>query len=162
MSVDSKDFLTWKDRYSVGISSIDEQHKDLVQMLNRLHKTMVLKRGKLAMRVIIYHLVEHTKTHFLHEEKLMQAANYPGLDIHKKNHENLIIEIQKLQRDVDYENLTMTFDLLNFIKSWLINHITNSDKPLGVYLKKNSALAKNLDLSGETPKIVKKRWWKFW
>lgn len=163
MSTTSKELFTWTDEYSVGIQEIDEQHKTLVGLLNQLHGAILHKKGSVASREILDRLAEYTITHFLLEESLLRVAGYPGFAVHKQQHEDLIQEVQGLQRKLDQDKVTITFELLHFLKSWLTHHIIESDKRYSAYLEKQGGVIRYSSWSDETREVMKKkRWWKFW
>ncbi|MGB9912684.1 MAG: hemerythrin, partial [Candidatus Kapaibacteriota bacterium] len=39
-------FIEWNDNYSVGVSIIDNQHKQLIRIINELHEGMGTGKGK--------------------------------------------------------------------------------------------------------------------
>ena len=94
----TEQLLQWSDSYKVGIQEVDEQHKELVAMLNALHVAIVERHAKEASRKILDQLADYTHTHFLLEESLMRVTHYPGFDIHKQQHEELIKQVVDLQQ----------------------------------------------------------------
>ena len=58
----------------------------------------------------------------------MQKFNYPAFNEHKAEHEKLTEEVLKLQKDYKEGKSLITMDTMNFLKSWLINHIEGTDK----------------------------------
>lgn len=131
-----KDFIEWSDSLSVGVDEIDEQHKELAHMVNELNVAIEGGWGREARDHIIVRLVEYTRVHFATEESLMSISNYPNLKAHKKQHEHLIdivkTYITKYQEDPTASN----YDLLFFLKKWLVEHIMKDDKVMGEHLIK--------------------------
>lgn len=125
--------LTWSDDLSVGIQEIDEQHKVLVGLLNDLHESVLSRHGREASGEILDRLAEYTRIHFTVEESLMRILNYPGYERHKAEHESLIKQVSELQQKFSEEGLNISMNLLNFLKDWLGEHITHSDKHYGPY-----------------------------
>lgn len=159
----SLELFSWDDSYNVGIQEVDEQHKVLVSLLNQLHTAIVEHHGKSTSREILDHLAEYTRTHFLLEESLMRLTHYPGFDIHKEQHEALIKQVVDLQTKLDQENITITFELLHFLKNWLMQHINESDQRFGKHFKTTN-LQQYSTWSKEVETTMKKKkwWWKFW
>ena len=155
--------LVWNDTFSVDIQEIDEQHKNLVAMLNELSKAMHEHHGSAACRSILDQLADYTRTHFLLEESLMRLTHYPGFEIHKKQHEDLIREVAALQAKLDSGTVVITFELLHFLKEWLSHHIMESDKRFGAYFK-TAGLGQYAKWTDEVQSTMKKKrwWWKFW
>lgn len=157
------ELFTWSDDFSVHIQEVDEQHKVLVSLLNQLHVAIIEHHGKATSREILDRLAEYTRTHFMLEESLMRLTHYPGFEIHKQQHEELMAQVQSLQHKLDNENTTITFELLHFLKSWLVQHINDSDKRFGAHFQK-VGLGQYSTWTKEVEKTMKKKkwWWKFW
>lgn len=157
------ELFVWSDSYSIGIQEVDEQHQVLVSLLNQLHTAILEHHGKTTSREILDRLAEYTRTHFLLEESLMRLTHYPGFDIHKQQHEDLMKQVQDLQHKLDAENATITFELLHFLKGWLAQHINESDKRFGTHFKM-AGLGQYANWTKEVETTMKKKkwWWKFW
>lgn len=159
----STDLFKWSDEFSVHVQEIDEQHKVLVGLLNELHVAIREHHGKDTSRAVLDRLAEYTRTHFLLEESLMRLTHFPGFEKHKQQHEELIAQVRDLQQKLDNENVTITFELLHFLKGWLVHHINESDKVLGAHVQQ-SGLAQFSAWNAEVEQAMKKKkwWWKFW
>jgi len=118
----------WSDKYSVGNTLIDSQHKKLVALINELHSAMKEGRGKDSLHKILDDIVDYTVEHFNTEEALMRKANYAGLTAHKAEHEKLKETAVALQKSLKAGETTMTLDVMNFLRNWLVNHIEGTDK----------------------------------
>lgn len=127
-------FFAWSDSYSVGVQSIDDQHKKLIQLTDDLFSAMKTGKGNEQVGGIVSSLIDYTLTHFAYEEKAMQAANYPGYLQHHKLHEDLVKKVKEFQAKFQTGNTMLSVDLLNFLKTWLINHIQGDDKKYLPYL----------------------------
>lgn len=159
----TNNLFDWTDDLHIGIQEVDEQHRVLVELLNQLHKAIRAHHGKAAAREILDRLAEYTRTHFLLEESLMRMTRYPGFDIHKQQHEDLIRQVQDLQHKLDYENATITFELLQFLKGWLTQHISDSDRRFGAFFQ-SAGLGSLTKWTEEVEESMSKKkwWWKFW
>jgi hemerythrin len=127
--------MEWEDRMSVGVREIDAEHRHLVDMLNQLFDAMQRGEGRDKLGEILDGLVEYTDAHFKHEEFLFDKTEYPDSEMHKKEHNNLrkqVIEIQKKYKSGEYD--TLTIETLTFLKNWLVNHTTGSDRRFGPHL----------------------------
>lgn len=78
------EFIVWSDELSVGIEEIDEQHKVLVNLINRMHNAIAEKHGSEVVSGILAELVDYTKIHFAVEESLLRILGYPGYEEHKR------------------------------------------------------------------------------
>jgi len=120
--------FSWTDEYSVRIPQIDAQHKKLVGLINVLHEAMASGKGKEALAKILAELVDYTKVHFRLEEQLMQQRGYLDYLTHKAEHDRFIMQIQDFQLQFQASKLTLTIQVMNFLKDWLKNHILGADK----------------------------------
>jgi hemerythrin-like metal-binding protein len=120
--------LTWSSAFSVGVKEIDDQHKKLVDMANRLNDAMQIGQGKEALAKILNELVDYTVYHFGTEEKLMDKHQYPNQVAHKGEHKKLIAEVSAFKGKFDKGDAAITSEIMNFLRDWLTKHILQSDK----------------------------------
>lgn len=128
------DLITWSDKLSVSIDSVDNQHKHLVDMVNELNAAMSTASGNEVMGDILKRLINYTATHFQHEENLMQKHGYPGYAEHKRQHDELVEKVMDLQKKFENGNARMTIEVMMFLKNWLTEHIQGSDAEMGRFL----------------------------
>lgn len=127
-------YIEWSDQLSINNFSVDTEHKNLVNIINNLHEAMGKGEGHKVVGRILEKLVLYTKTHFKNEEKLMEKSGYPGLAVHRTEHQKFVEEIQTLQENFKKGSITITINLLNYLKDWLVDHIQGSDKKFGEML----------------------------
>ncbi|MBA1445907.1 MAG: bacteriohemerythrin [Chromatiales bacterium] len=141
-------FVEWSDSLSVGIEEIDEQHKILVNLINRMHQAIHERHGSDVVKVILAELADYTRIHFAVEESLMRILNYPGYDEHKEIHDELLGHVVELIEKVESGKTAIGFELLHFLKTWLTKHIMEEDMQYtGFFLA-----------AGASPKLNKKSW----
>ena len=118
----------WTEEYSVGIESIDNQHKELFNLLNNL--LSALKQGK-AIHVsnkIAEDLEKYTRMHFHKEEFFFQKFNFSGSKEHILEHRSFIGKINEIKPELAAGNISRMLELLGFLKSWIEHHILVVDK----------------------------------
>jgi hemerythrin len=125
----------WSTSYSVGINSIDAQHQNLFAMGRELHTAMSNGQGKASLAKILDRLVQYTRVHFAHEERLMRLADYPDLAAHTAEHTALTNKVLQFQKDFEAGRAAMTVQLLQFLKDWLHHHIKGSDQKYTPHVK---------------------------
>jgi len=130
----AKDFLQWKSEYSVGIDSIDQQHKKLVNLINQLQTAVKYSTGEEFEREALDELVGYTKTHFSYEEGLMEQNGYPDFDAHKAQHVKMIKQVEEVLAEYEKDSDTAMNNALNYLSDWLINHINGTDKQYSRFL----------------------------
>ena len=132
------DIVIWSDKYLLGIDEIDNQHKGLVIIINELFNLMSQGKAKAHMNQIFDHLTDYTKKHFFVEEKMLIKFAYPDYEQHKIEHKKFIEKLDKYKKEFESGKVTISLEILNFLKEWLLNHIQISDKKYALHIKKFS------------------------
>lgn len=127
-------FITWKDSYSVNVKDIDTQHKKLIDMINSLHDSMKEGKGKEAIGGLLKELITYTKNHFAQEEQLFDKYGYFETLVHKRQHQDLVSQVESLQNSYLKGETIMSLDVMEFLKKWLNDHILGSDKKYSAFL----------------------------
>jgi hemerythrin-like metal-binding protein len=127
-------YMQWKQSYSVGDASIDEQHKQIIEIINNLHYLMEIGGNREKFKEQLTQLSQYTVTHFEHEERAMQKCGYPDLANHKALHDDMRRRTLGL---CDNLKLLTERDLLVFLKDWWLNHIRSEDRCYVPYLLGN-------------------------
>ncbi len=130
----SEQFVEWKDDYSVGIDSIDQQHKKLLNLINQLQTAVDYSTGEEFEREALDELVDYTKTHFSYEEGLMRDNDYPDFEPHKAQHEKMFAKVEEVLAEYEQDQDTAMANAAEYLKDWLINHINGTDKEYSSYL----------------------------
>jgi hemerythrin len=120
-------YFEWTDELRVGMGEIDEQHKELVGIINQLHDAMLANKGRPLQQEIIYQMVDYAVNHFALEEKLMRSSNFPGYEPHRQEHAQFAAEAAELKGRTDHGDLILSLEILSLLKDWLQNHILHTD-----------------------------------
>ncbi len=126
--------IQWSDALSVRVTAIDEQHKNLVRMLNELHGAMTQKRGKEVIGIIIASLIEYAATHFKTEEDYFDRFRYPDTEPHKQEHAAFVSKVKQFKKEYDEGAIALSVEVLHFLSNWLQNHIKGTDKKYSDFL----------------------------
>ncbi len=126
--------IRWNNELSVGISSIDEQHKQLVNMLNELNDGLEQGKANDVLVKIFAGLADYTVKHFGYEEELFSRYGYAEEQQHINEHKALIMQVQKLQQKMVEGDFMISVEVMAFLKDWLTNHILITDKAYGPFL----------------------------
>ncbi len=127
--------IEWGPSYMLGVDLIDEQHKKLVALVNKLHKARKTGEDLQTLGKIFDELVQYTASHFSDEEALQARANYPDINNHKEVHKKLVAKVLEYGEQLKAGKLQAA-DLMRFLSDWLINHIQGTDSKYVPYVKK--------------------------
>ena len=120
-------FFEWSEAHSVGVPLMDEQHKQLAGLINRIGED--LKAGYDAERLheSFAKLLAAARAHFAEEEQLMASAGLgAAAERHKQEHRRLLEELESQADAIEGRSMSLTMRYLNF---WLLHHIETTDKP---------------------------------
>ena len=129
--------MRWSNSLSVGIDSIDKQHKVLIDLVNALFNEMQSGHGKQAISSALKKLIDYTASHFGYEEELFDRYDYPDKRAHKELHKKLVGQVLEFQEQFESGTTDISLELMEFLKDWLIKHIKGSDKQYGPFLQGN-------------------------
>jgi hemerythrin len=156
--------LQWSDKYSVGIPEIDEQHKTLFDLIDKIHTAIFEHKGTSACVGVLDELVDYTRIHFALEQSLMHMGGYPGYEEHCALHRELVSEVEAMQSKIHSGSAAISFELLHFLRTWLSKHILGEDQQYGAFFARHGHdnIRSWSQRSNEVINKRKKRWWKFW
>jgi len=120
-------YFDWNEKLSTSIPVIDNQHKELISFVNKLHEAMLMKKAKEVVGEILKGLKEYTKYHFSTEEKAFHKYGYSEMENHIKEHANLITEVEKLESDYLNGKIAISVNVFEFLTKWVTNHIMKED-----------------------------------
>jgi len=132
----AREFFKWDDSYSVGLQLIDEQHKNLINLINKLYDAFIKKEHQDIITEIVQELEDYTKYHFNAEEAIFTKSDIKIKSNHLKEHKEFISKVNEFKEKVNKNKGALTYELMSFLRNWLKNHILFIDKNTFAELKK--------------------------
>ena len=129
--------IEWEEKYSVGIISIDEQHKKIIDIINRIIDAKELDDNTKEITEILNEMAAYSHEHFKTEETHMIEFKYPEYQYHKEEHIDFSLRTLAYQSRVITGDNRVANAILEYLKSWLVNHIQKTDKKYSDCFKKN-------------------------
>ncbi len=129
--------IEWKDEYSVGIKELDEQHKELFRLINRLYQ----ESESAGMITYAFDSLErYVNIHFRTEEKLLEKAAYADLKAHKIEHKQFEdwLKSVKITFAAGASPQRMAGVINEYLQDWWTHHILESDMNYSEKLVNNS------------------------
>ncbi|MFO0753232.1 MAG: bacteriohemerythrin [Thermodesulfovibrionales bacterium] len=127
-------FIQWSGNYSVNVGMIDDQHKEIIRLVNEMHDALRQRKSREVLGRILSELADYAVKHFKVEEDLFQKYGYPEEAVHKEAHAALVNKVVELKRDFESGRASINTDVMNFLKDWLINHILRIDKRYSAFM----------------------------
>ena len=133
-------FIKWSNSFSCGIEIIDEQNKELINMVNDMftHETGSEEEEENYFAGILKKTVDYIETHFTSEEKIMKAAGFAGFAKHKKIHNKFTTDVFETIDDFNSRRRVSLYNYTRFLKDWIFSHIAVMDKQNFEYIKRLS------------------------
>lgn len=122
--------IKWDKSYSVASGDIDEDHKHLMAIVNDLYGAMASGADQATNLEIMSELMDYAQDHFHREERMMAACGYAGAAEHKQVHDRLIANLAQVIEDYRSGGLPLSLSMVVALKTWLLDHMTESDRAL--------------------------------
>ncbi len=129
--------IKWDDKYSVGISIIDDEHKEFIAIINKAIAIKENNDNPEGVREVLREITIYVLAHFKTEEAHMIKFNYPEYQYHKEEHKDFTMKIIAYLDSVISGNYQIASALLEHLNSWLVNHIQGTDKKYVDCFKEN-------------------------
>lgn len=155
----------WNHNLETGIPVIDEQHKQLVHLLNILVSHLAYHSASPEINRIFDQLTDYAAYHFQTEEEIWRQ-NFEGdtwEKWHKNSHDKFVDEVVRLKGEEGVTQLDEVIEhIVSFLTHWLAEHILESDRrmakvvlalPSGISLEKAKEQA-NEEMAGSTRLLI--------
>jgi len=123
--------VEWDVTYILGIQEIDQQHKTMVELLNKSYDEF--RAGARIEQSVIEQLIEFSETHFACEERLMAETSYPGLTDHREEHKIFIRRMKEFKKSYK-PTADASVEILWFLCNWVTHHIRETDAKFGRFM----------------------------
>jgi hemerythrin len=134
----SSELITWSSTFECGIKIIDDQHKNLVNLVNDMfsHVTGNDAQERAYLNKVLLEAVKYIRVHFSTEEKILTATKFAGYLEHKKAHEDFIVAVADNAKSMTAGKRLTLVGLSRFLKNWILSHVAVMDKQYFEYFKK--------------------------
>lgn len=121
--------IDWQPSFSVGHPELDQDHQNLVELINTLHEAWEAGEDLTVLAGIFGELQMYTDYHFRREESLLEACDYAHLDEQRRAHAALrqSVEDFRARHLADRSSPVLTIEIEDFLKTWMMHHILEED-----------------------------------
>lgn len=129
--------LQWKDQYATGIEAVDHEHRELIDLINKLHDELTAHRSEETVDAFFGDLYRAISAHFALEERFMSERRYDQLPQHKTDHERLLDDIRDIMDSDRSGGEPVQAALAARLDAWFSRHFETHDarlhKALGMH-----------------------------
>jgi hemerythrin len=124
--------LNWYDRYSINNIQLDNHHKKLFALFNRLYDICLVDNRDSMFETALDEIVSYSDYHFKAEEQYMREIGYNDIEkqiVEHKYFKERAIDLQLNSKSTDYK---LCHEIIIFLGNWLMNHVIEEDKKIAL------------------------------
>lgn len=117
-------FFKWKDAFRLGIPSIDAEHEQFFEIMNRCALAAKEGASQTTVETLVQELSTYAEHHFRNEEEVLERVGYPELEAQRAEHARFKHELERI-RSLERPSLLAALALA---RDWLLQHVTGTDR----------------------------------
>ncbi|MCL2557950.1 MAG: bacteriohemerythrin [Treponema sp.] len=142
--------VDWSGKYATQIGPIDRQHKDLVDLINRLYDAC--RHGceiDAAFKEAMHEMVEYVRRHFAAEIEFLEKIGYPdpAFSEHKRQHEALIKDILDAARSYGSGGALVPNKFARTLRDWVLSHIAFYDRAYADFVAERRRAGESIEFA---------------
>jgi hemerythrin-like metal-binding protein len=122
--------IEWQDRYSVGIEAVDHEHREMIDLINRVHDELMAGTSEHTTVSLLGEVYRGISAHFALEERFMRERRYDQLAEHKAEHERLLDVLRDIMDHFEAEPERASGRLSDQLDKWFTVHFATHDARL--------------------------------
>lgn len=127
-------FVVWQAEFSVGNSSLDDQHRELFELVNRIWEGR--KESDKKKRQLFDRILKTLRQHCDDEELVLARNACPDVESHRREHRKLIKQIQEALESCDKDCKKTWYHMMTFLTHELLSrHLIGVDMKCRKYLR---------------------------
>lgn len=129
--------IAWRREFEIGVTNIDEQHKELVSSFNCFIKACRDGEENSGLEKMFTFIDDFVVNHFRDEEMIQEKSSYPYFENHKLEHLAFIEKINQIKACFNREEKSELIQIITMntvLLDWLVKHISGSDRKFGQHL----------------------------
>ncbi len=119
--------IEWNEGFSVGVRKLDEQHKVLIDMINKMIEMQNITVDSEVVSEVLNKMTEYANFHFNTEENLLKEHGYPEYEAHKAMHKVFRKKTVAFCMDTMVHKKSIPEEIVSYLKDWLTHHILTED-----------------------------------
>jgi hemerythrin len=148
--------VKWRDEYCTGISDIDYDHEQMIELINSLYILLENQSEKQRILNCLGDIYANIATHFMLEELTMKKNDYDQYELHKSDHNQLLDDIYDIKENFEKSDRLNNQDLEDKMDNWFIIHFKTHDARLHKLGQEMASKADNISIFSSLFKKAKK------
>jgi len=141
----SADPILWNDtELTTGLDGTDEQHRVLVDSVNRLIENPGTDRDTSLENLRL--ILTYARYHFAAEEEMLVRTGFPDLENHHHEHDRFLSTLAGFDHKFRNGKKEIDGNIIGFLRDWTIHHIQNEDRGFAAWMNENGMTSR----AGET------------
>ena len=132
------DKIEWSDIMNTGNVEVDQQHKQLLDIINKIQESIHNETQIYEIEPIVLILIEHMQFHFNTEEEIIKSLDIDEQikELHYKEHREFEKHLNILKHDIENKEYRKVYaverftELFKYLIEWFVEHDLKSDKPM--------------------------------
>ncbi|MBL4798002.1 MAG: hemerythrin family protein [Oleispira sp.] len=122
----------------VALDFMNQDHQHAVDLINDIEKQYELADVS-AVEAGLKLLQEHCIEHFAHEEKEMRKYSFPPYQVHKQEHDRVLMELDMVIKQLNnHRDLSKILGYLkNEFPTWFAQHLATMDRMTAQFIAMN-------------------------
>lgn len=122
--------VKWIESFNLGVRVIDEHHRQLVDLLNKVYDDVTSGEPVSRIEVVLTELFDYATYHFSTEEEWMREMAYEGAADHTVQHIMFTDRLTDLVNGYHEGMEGMNSEIFSFLTHWLLDHILEADRDI--------------------------------
>ena len=122
--------IRWKPSFSLGIPSVDHEHRELIGAINTVYDSMQANASPETIESCLEDIYADVASHFALEERHMREAVYEEYEAHKDEHEDLLDQIRDMMDLYEDDPKSGRLLLQQKLSDWFGIHFATFDARL--------------------------------
>lgn len=124
----------------LGLKTIDKEHEKWIALANRLYSVVMQQNDTTQKQFedLLREFEEYTQFHFDNEEFYLKKFNFEETQDHTDRHSIFFSQFNQYRQELTIEEFETVYNLLMYVRNWLIDHINKEDRKFVELLKANN------------------------
>ena len=117
--------MPWSDSCFTGFDAIDRDHRNLVEIYDRLVLALGEQLDANSIDIILTEFVNSVADHYVYENRLMTKIKFADIEPHIADHDRAMTAMSKIISEFHAGRYQAANELVGLINMWELAHIQN-------------------------------------